>query len=82
MGRVPGPKGPECPLIAVDRAPNDEELVIHDCSVGHVRGGKGLRDTDKVGGLGKNIWIQCHNLLTRRYIACYRSSPYRGTIRH
>jgi hypothetical protein len=26
---VPGPKGPERPLISIERASNDEELVIH-----------------------------------------------------
>jgi hypothetical protein len=31
MRGVPGPKGPERPLIAVDSPPDDEELVIHDC---------------------------------------------------
>src|SRR5437773_2079906 len=43
MRGVPGPKGPERPLIAIERASDDEGLVIHVCRIGHRRPTNGLR---------------------------------------
>jgi hypothetical protein len=42
MRGVPGPKGPERPLIAIQRASDDEGLVIHVCGIGHGSQGNGL----------------------------------------